>query len=380
MFPPSIIPSLLCFVVLGISTSSAQGGNQTPWSSPESPYFRDYFMAGGSYTDDGTENGTHAFQGQMYVERLRPLAGANHSYPLVFIHGAGQTGTNFLNTPDGREGWASWLIGRGYEVYIIDQVARGRSMWLPTNGTMSFFSAETIEQMFTATQDFDLWPQAALHTQWPGTGRMGDPVFDAYYASTVQYITNNTMAETGMQAAGVALLDLIGPSILISHSQAGLFPWLWADARPELVKGILAIEPVGPPFQDAVIDNRTARAYGITDIPLTYDPPVTNTITPLTTETRPSSNPNRTSCTLQAEPARQLINLKDIPILVETSEASYHAVYDQCTVEFLRQAGAQAEHLRLEDVGIHGNGHMHFMEKNNLEIIEYLEEHWISTI
>lgn len=41
-------------------------------------------------------------------------------------------------------------------------------MWLPTNGTMSFFSAETIEQMFTATQDFDLWPQAALHTQWPG--------------------------------------------------------------------------------------------------------------------------------------------------------------------------------------------------------------------
>lgn len=93
MFPPSIIPSLLCFVVLGISTSSAQGGNQTPWSSPESPYFRDYFMAGGSYTDDGTGNGTHAFQGQMYVERLRPLAGANHSYPLVFIHGAGQTGT-----------------------------------------------------------------------------------------------------------------------------------------------------------------------------------------------------------------------------------------------------------------------------------------------
>lgn len=212
------------------------------------------------------------------------------------------------------------------------------------------------------------------------TGRMGDPVFDAYYASTVQYITNNTMAEIGMQAAGVALLDLIGPSILISHSQAGLFPWLWADARPELVKGILAIEPVGPPFQDAVIDNRTARAYGITDIPLTYDPPVTNSTTPLTIEKHPSSNPNRTSCTLQAEPARQLINLKDIPILVETSEASYHAVYDHCTVEFLRQAGAQADHLRLEDIEIHGNGHMHFMEKNNLEIIEYLEEHWIRTI
>lgn len=50
-------------------------------------------MAGGSYTDDGTGEGTHALQGQMYVEHLRPLKGANHSYPLVMIHGAGQSGT-----------------------------------------------------------------------------------------------------------------------------------------------------------------------------------------------------------------------------------------------------------------------------------------------
>lgn len=54
------------------------------------------------------------------------------------------------------------------KVYIVDQVARARSMWLPTNGTMAVISAEDIEQRFTATQDFNLWPQAALHTQWPG--------------------------------------------------------------------------------------------------------------------------------------------------------------------------------------------------------------------
>ena len=43
-----------------------------------------------------------------------------------------------------------------------------------------------IEQRFTAPQDFKLWPQAERHTQWPGTGRKGDPVFDQFYASQVR--------------------------------------------------------------------------------------------------------------------------------------------------------------------------------------------------
>lgn len=210
-----LLLSCLFSLVCGLPTTATYQANHTERTSPESAYFRDYFYAGGSYTDDGTGAGTHVFQGQMYVERLTRLKGANHTYPLVFIHGAGQSGTvssrvsksafirlhqlivtsllqNFLNTPDGRKGWASWLIDRGYEVrhareaqtcsggaaalnaplcgqvYIIDQVARARSMWLPGNGTMSFFSAEVIEQRFTATQDFNLWPQASLHSQWPG--------------------------------------------------------------------------------------------------------------------------------------------------------------------------------------------------------------------
>jgi hypothetical protein len=32
------------------------------------------------------------------------------------------------------------------------------------------------------------------------------------------------------------------------------------------------IEPTGPPFQDAVFSNSSTRAYGLTDIPLTYSP------------------------------------------------------------------------------------------------------------
>lgn len=37
------------------------------------------------------------------------------------------------------------------------------------------------------------------------------------------------------------------------------------------------------------------------------------------------------------------------------------------------------KHLKLPDEGIYGNGHLHFLEKNNLEIIDVLEK-WIKTI
>ena len=45
----------------------------------------------------------------------------------------------------------------------------------------------------------------------------------------------------------IALVDKIGPSILMTHSQGGAFGWPVADARPDKVKAILAIEPNGPP-------------------------------------------------------------------------------------------------------------------------------------
>jgi len=73
-------------------------------------------------------------------------------------------------------------------------------------------------------------------------------------------------------------------------------------------------------------------------------------------------------CWAQAEPARTLINLQRIPVLVMQAEASYHATYDQCTVAYLRQARVSVRFVRLADVGIKGNGHMLMLEKNNLDI------------
>jgi pimeloyl-ACP methyl ester carboxylesterase len=120
---------------------------------------------------------------QMYVEVLTPRH-PRQRYPLMLIHGAAQTATNWMGTPDGRPGWADYFVAQGYTIYMVDQPARGRSPWLPdVDGKLATFAAEQIESRFTAPQVFNLWPQAKLHSQWPGPGRIGDPVFDAFYAT-----------------------------------------------------------------------------------------------------------------------------------------------------------------------------------------------------
>ena len=73
---------------------------------------------------------------------------------------------------------------------------------------------------------------------------------------------------------------------------------------------------------------------------------------------------------------RQLVNLKDIPVMVMTAKASYHQVYDHCTVKYLSQAGVRTEYIRLQDRGIHGNGHMVMIEKNNLDVARVVDD-WV---
>ena len=200
----------------------------------------------------------------------------------------------------------------------------------------------------------------------------------------MQAVPDMALNETWLRAAGSALLDKIEEegAILITHSSSGAIGWHWADARPEKVKAIVAVEPVGPPFRDSVAGRATEPPmYGITTMPLTYCPALEDGVGGLEKElfVRPSDAPEGATETfyLQREPARQLPNLRDMPILVETGEASYHVPYDHCTVAFLKQAGCKkVEHLKLWERGIMGNGHMQFMELNNLEIAAVLED-WI---
>lgn len=92
-----------------------------------------------------------------------------------------------------------------------------------------------------------------------------------------------------------------------------------------------------------------------------------------------SGHPERLPCWRQTEPARQLPNLKQVPVLMVPGEASFHALYDHGTHDYLIQAGVPCTHWRLEDMGVHGNGQMLMLEKNAMEIAERVES-WLCGI
>lgn len=157
-----------------------------------------------------------------------------------------------------------------------------------------------------------------------------------------------------------------------------------------MIKAVVAIEPSGPPFVHSLTRGTKSKLYGLTDIPLTYDSSASSTADsqathefttgelPLQQAPQPTDPGSPHAFILQREPARTLPNLSQIPILIVTSEASAHATYDAFTASFLRQAGVvTVDHLKLPDVGIRGNGHLMFLEKNNEDIIALIEE-WIT--
>ena len=336
-----------------------------------------YFYVGGRYVG---EAGREAMIGQMYVEVWVPKE-VRRPYPLVFFHGASSTGTTWMQTPDGRRGWAHYFVDQGYIVYITDQPARGRSMYNAQHqGKQIFAIASNTERNSTATAELGTWPQAKLHTQYPGEGpnrgKRGNPVFDAAYARTVAYLASNAETQQLVQNAGTALLDRIGPAILVTHSQAGPFGWLLADARPKLVRGIIAVEPSGPPFHNATRSNEPARPWGPTDIPITYAPAIKDAKELRYEREAKADAPDLVVCSLQAGTPRTLPNLRGIPIAIITGEASYHAPYDHCTSKYLTQAGVPNEHIRLEARGIRGNGHGIPSELNNLVTAKLVDD-WL---
>jgi pimeloyl-ACP methyl ester carboxylesterase len=354
-----------------------------------------YVYVGGRYQKLGDKT---VMVGQMFVQSRTP-ARITQPYPVVMVHGLAQTGVNFLATADGRPGWVQRFVERGYQVYVVDQVGRGRSGTNPeVYGPYDRLGTRSLEKTYTAPEVYDLFPQARLHTQWPGgPGVQGNAAFDQFFASQVPFLANGQQTEELVDPALVALLEKIGPAILLTHGQGALFGWAASDARPDLVKAHVSVEPNGPPFFDVQFrggkefweksgDGR-ARAYGLTRMPLTFDPPVKAPEDLVVAQqakgsdskaSDPKAAEGQIRCWLQAEPARTLPNLAKVPAAVVTAEASFHATYDACTVAFLTQAGAKPDTIRLADRGLRGNGHMVMLETNS-DAVADLVAGWIGS-
>jgi pimeloyl-ACP methyl ester carboxylesterase len=339
-----------------------------------------FFYAGGKYVGGA---GKEIMGDAMYTEVWVPKQ-MRHPYPIVFFHGNGQSGAVWRQTPDNRPGWAYYLVDQGYTVYMVDYPARGRSPYVPgVDGKLGIRTALELEQIWTAPAasggDF---PRKNLYTQWPSDspkkGMMGDPVFDNFIKGQMQFVNNQ--AELAIPA-GVALLDKIGsPVILLTHSQGGGIGFNVADERPKLVAGMVAIEPGGPQIGNVdtakvAYTRVNPNSWGLTPMPMKYDPPF-NSPADIKTHLVPSDRPDEVGCYLQDEPVHKLVGYKGMPILSLSAEGTYHRVFDVCIPKWLNQAGAKDDFVRLEDVGIHGNMHEMFLDRNSQDVIKFIDG-WI---
>ena len=368
--------ALLLALLSGAANAAPAGNDGVPLAK------QGYLFAGGKYQ---TVSGKRVMAGQIYAEFQIPK-NQTHRYPIVMVHGAIQTGTNFTGTPDGRMGWAEYFLRQGYAVYVVDQPGRSRASYnADAEGVQAFPDLQATEQRFTAPEKSKLWPQAKLHTQWPGTGVAGDPIFDQFYMSQVPFVRTPDKAQAMTRDALVALLEKIGPALVMTHSQSGAMGWLTADARPDLVRALIQVEPSGPPVHDVDMvgapdyfrDGAVARPWGLATIPLNYAPRTANAIELTFVQQDKADAPDLARCWLQKAPARQLPNLAKMPMLIVNGEASFHAPFEHCTVKYLEQAGVKPVWIDLGKAGIHGNGHMMMLEKNNLEVAAIIEK-WLA--
>jgi pimeloyl-ACP methyl ester carboxylesterase len=349
-----------------------------------------HFYVGGKWEG---EPGVERMRGAMYVEVWVPKE-IRYPHPILFVgEGGGQTSVAMLQTPDGRPGWAYDFVNQGYTVYMMDFPGRGRSAFIPgVDGQLAPpRSGPLMEEIWVHSRvpktgltqpgpdgHGPTWPQFAKYSAWPSNhpnkGKMGDPVFD-YFAKMEQQSLGGPGADLTVPAL-VELLDLIGqPSVLILHSGVASYGWVAADRRPKLVKAIVAAEPVAPPLENAerrAEGNYTpGRLWGLSSIPITYDPPAKEASELKTVKQDKADGPGLIPCWVQQEPARKLVNLQAIPVLNVAGEASYHRPYAHCVAKWLNQAGVKTTFVGLETVGLFGNGHQFMVEKISDGIAKY---------
>ena len=233
--------------------------------------------------------------------------------PLLMWHGGGLTGVSYETTPDGREGWLNWFVKRGWDVYNSDAVERGRAGWAMYP---DIFKGEPV-----------FLPKDEPY----GRFRMKGSQFptDAYDNFVRQIVPRWTTTDDAIIAAYTALVDKVCPCAILFHSQAGQFGFKVAQARPDKVKALIAVEPAGqgdPKLADRLKGIPTLFVYG--------DGIETD---------------------------------KRWPTIRKNGVAFGEAI---------RAAGGKVDVVDLPKAGIAGNSHMLMMDRNNLEVAA-LVQRWL---
>lgn len=283
-----------------------------------------------------TLHGDHLYAFYQIPQNPRPL-------PIVMLHGAYQSGRSWETTSDGREGFQTLFLRRGFPVYLVDQPRRGRA----GNSTV----AEAIEptpfdQLFFDQFRLGTWPDYFDNVQFDRTPETLDQFFRSVTPNTGPYdadVISDAMA---------ALFDQTGPGILFSHSQAGGPGWLTA-IKSRNVKAIVAFEPgSGFIFPEGEVPEEMPSAAG--------------TLTP------------------------EVVSLADfgqltrIPIIIyygdnfpiepttERGQDNWRVrlAMARLWVDAINRHGGDAQLVHLPEIGIQGNTHFPMSDLNNVEIAD----------
>jgi len=172
---------------------------------------------------------------QLYVERWIPSE-VRHPYAVVLVHGGYRQGSDWISTPDGRRGWASYFLEEGYKVYVVDRPGQGRCPYHPWVHGAFDREAPTFEK-----------------NAWPGA--TDQRVAAQYLAAMNQPMANNPITQRVWRSRGAMLLDDIGPAIFVTQGDGVVFALVTADERPKLVEAIVAVEPPAAAWQGPPLPN-----------------------------------------------------------------------------------------------------------------------------
>jgi pimeloyl-ACP methyl ester carboxylesterase len=283
---------------------------------------------------------------QMFVHYRIP-ASNKHKVPIIMVHGSGLTGVTYETTPDGREGWATYFTRQGFDTYIVDFPGRGRAGFnvTPLNqakvqNNVALQPSMSRGGMEAAWVNHRVGP--VYLTPFPGVknasvsdnGTINMETFATFSAQGFPNAeaTLTPDADTTIPAALAALLQKIGPAILMVHSQGGQFGDTTVGLRPDLIKMMIHVESNcrnGAPFTPAQID-------GYKKVPSVLYVHGDNVV----------GNPASTG-----QPR-----------------------LDACTsaMNSINAAGGHATLVQLPDVGIKGNDHMMMQDRNNLEVADWI--------
>ena len=183
-------------------------------------------------------NGTFHVE-QAYVQSFFP-EGAGSSPPLVLVHGGCLTGAMWDTTPDWGTGWLELFLRAGFPVHVVDGVERGRAGWSSLPGIWP--------EAPIARSEEEIW---SLYRLGPAGSRVpfSGQRFPVHTLGTLlmQHVPRWFSTIPAASAALVAVLERTGPAVLLSHSNGGLIALEAAWQRPDLVAGLVCIEPSGFP-------------------------------------------------------------------------------------------------------------------------------------